>query len=343
VSERGEHGEHGERPLVTVILPVRDEEADIGGCIDAIAAQDHGAERVQLVVVDADSTDRTVEEVRRAAARHRFAEVVVDRNPRRRTSVGLNMGLTRARGDYVARVDARSRIPSHYISTCVAVMADERVGVVGGAQVAQPRSTRAVDRGIARALRNRWATGLSRYRRATTSGPSDTVWMGFFRTDELRALGGWSEAVALNEDYELNGRYRDRGRWVWFEAGLRSGYLPRASLRLLGRQYFFFGRVKGLWWARGDRPAARQVALLVVPLAVAGLAWQGWRRYGPASLLAVPVALVGLDVAGGDGPPADLRSHVASAAAIAVLSGSWWVGVITGAAGEMAHVKHQHA
>jgi hypothetical protein len=149
--------------------------------------------------------------------------------------------------------------------------------------------------------------------------------------------------VALNEDYELNGRYRDRGRWVWFEAGLRSGYLPRASLRLLGRQYFFFGRVKGLWWARGDRPAARQVALLVVPLAVAGLAWQGWRRYGPASLLAVPVALVGLDVAGGDGPPADLRSHVASAAAIAVLSGSWWVGVITGAAGEMAHLKHQHA
>ncbi len=236
-----------EAPLVTVVVPARDEEEDIGGCIDAVAAQDHGADRIQLVVVDADSADRTVEEVRRAAANHPFADVVIDRNPKRRTSVGLNVGLTHARGEYVARVDARSRIPAHYIATCVAVMADERVGVVGGAQVAQPRTARAVDRGIARALRNRWATGLSRYRRATTSGPSDTVWMGFFRTDELRAIGGWSEAVALNEDYELNGRYRDRGRWVWFEAELRSGYLPRSSLRLLGRQYFFFGRVKGLW------------------------------------------------------------------------------------------------
>jgi succinoglycan biosynthesis protein ExoA len=330
------------KPLVTVIVPARDEEADIAGCIDAIGAQDHGADHIQLVVVDADSVDGTVDEVRRAAARHPFAGVVVDRNPKRRTSVGLNVGLRHARGDYVARVDARSRIPSHYISTCVAVMADDRVGVVGGAQVAQPRTERAVDRGIARALRNRWATGLSRYRRATMSGPSDTVWMGFFRTDELRAIGGWSEAVALNEDYELNGRYRDRGRWVWFEAGLRSGYLPRPSLRLLGRQYFFFGRVKGLWWARGDRPAPRQVALLVVPMAASAAVWHGWRRFGPGSLVVLPAALLGLEAAGGDGP-ADLRSHLAGAAAIAVLCGSWWVGVIAGAAGEVAHVRHEHA
>ena len=331
-----------ERPLVTVIVPARDEEADIAGCIDAVAAQDHGADRIQLVVVDADSADRTVEEVRRAAGRHPFTEVVVDRNPRRRTSVGLNVGLSHARGDYVARVDARSRVPSHYISTCVAVMADERVGVVGGAQVAQPRSDRAVDRGIARALRNRWATGLSRYRRAATSGPSDTVWMGFFRTDEVRAIGGWAEAVALNEDYELNGRYRDRGRWVWFEAGLRSGYLPRPSLRLLSRQYFFFGRVKGLWWARGDRPAPRQVALLAAPLMAATLAWQGWRRAGAGSVVLLPAALLALEATGGEGP-ADLGSHLAGAAAIAVLSGSWWAGVVVGAAGELAHVTHQHA
>jgi succinoglycan biosynthesis protein ExoA len=330
------------RPLVTVILPARNEEGDIAGCIDAIGAQDHGADRIQLVVVDADSADRTVDEARRAAARHPFAEVVVDRNPTRRTSVGLNVGLRHARGDYVARIDARSRIPCHSVSTCVAVRADERVGVVGGAQVAQPRSERPVDRGIARALRNRWATGLSRYRRGTTSGPSDTVWMGFFRTDELRAIGGWSEAVALNEDYELNGRYRDRGRWVWFEAGLRSGYLPRSSLRLLGRQYFFFGRVKGLWWARGDRPAPRQMALLVVPVAAAAAGWQSWRRLGPGSLLILPAALLGLEAAGGDGP-ADLPSHIAGAAAIAVLSGSWWVGVVAGAAGEVAHVSHEHA
>ena len=328
-------------PLVTVLVPVRNEKADIAGCIDAIAAQDHGADRIQLVVVDAASDDGTVDEVHRAAARHPFAEVVVDRDPRRRTSAGLNVGLGHARGEYLARVDARSRIPSHYVRTCLERMEDARVGVVGGAQVAQPRSPRAIDEGIARALRNRWATGLSRYRRATTSGPSDTVWMGFFRTVELRALGGWAEEVALNEDFKLNRRYREQGRLVWFASDLRSGYLPRPSLRLLGRQYFFFGRVKGLWWARGDRPAPRHVALLVLPLAAAGCAWQGWRRFGAGSLAVLPAALVGLEVAGGDGS-AGLRSHLASAVAIAVLSGSWWVGVLAGTAGELAHVKHQH-
>ena len=329
-------------PLVTVLIPARNEEADSAGCIDAVAAQDHPVERLQLIVVDADSDDRTVEEATMAAARHPFAEVVVDTNPRRRTSVGLNVGLEHAKGDYLARVDARSRIPSDYVSTCLAVLQDQSgVGVVGGAQVATPRSSRAVDVGIARALRNRWATGLSRYRRATTSGPSDTVWMGFFRTAELRALGGWSPEVALNEDFDLNRRYREDGRTVWFESGLRSGYLPRTSLARLARQYFYFGRVKGMWWVRGDRPVPRQVALLMVPVAGASVLLALVRRFGPVATALIPAALLAVEIKGGDGP-APAPVHATSAAAVVVLTGSWWTGVVAGIVGELAHVDHQH-
>jgi succinoglycan biosynthesis protein ExoA len=329
-------------PLVTVIVPARNEEADIAGCIDAVGAQDHGPERIQLVVVDSGSTDGTVAEVLEAACRYPFSEVVIGHNPRQRTSISLNLGLDRAKGDYVARVDARSRIPPDYVSTCLRILAqDPGVGVAGGAQVAVPRSSRAVDLGIARALRNRWATGLSRYRRSTRSGPSDTVWMGFFRTADLRALGGWSEAVALNEDFELNRRYRNSGHTVWFEAAVRSGYLPSSSLRALSRQYFYFGRVKGMWWARGDRPTARQVALLVAPLGAASVLATLWRRLGPASVVAAPVALVALEVGGGGGP-APARAHAAAAVAVAVLSGSWWVGTVVGFAGELVSVRHQH-
>ncbi len=84
------------------------------------------------------------------------------------------------------------------------------------------------------------------------------------------------------------------------------------------------------------------MALLAVPVAAATVTWQGWRRFGPGALLALPAALLGLEAAGGDGP-ADLRSHLMGAVAIVVLSGSWWVGVVAGAAGEAAHVRHQHA
>lgn len=329
-------------PLVTVIVPAWNEESDIGGCIEAIGHQDHPSDRIQLVVVDGASDDGTVEELRRAAAPFAFAEVVVATNPARRTSISLNAGLALAKGEYVARVDARSRIGPSYVSTCIGVL-DTRsdVGVVGGAQVAQPRGGGLVEAGIARALRNPWATGLSRYRRSTSSGPSDTVWMGVFRTADLRFLGGWAEEVALNEDFDLNERFRARGLTVWFEACLRSRYLPRQTFGRLGRQYFYFGRVKGMWWARRDRPTTRQTLLLGLPLAGAAVVAAGYRAVGKPALLAVPAGLLALDLTSREGS-ADARTHIAAAGAIGVVSGSWWAGVVVGALGELAGVRHEH-
>jgi succinoglycan biosynthesis protein ExoA len=330
-------------PRITVLIPARNEEADIAGCIDVIGGQDYPLAAIQLIVVDAASDDGTRAEVERAASRHPFGEVLVLDNPARRTSVGLNIGLRQARGAFLARVDARSRVPSDYLRACVATMEQRpEVGVTGGAQVARARSPRLVDVGIAGALRNRWATGMSRYRRASTSGPSDTVWMGFFRTEELRDLGGWADAVALNEDYELNSRYRAAGRTVWFDASLRSDYLPRTSLGGLARQYFRFGRVKGTWWARGQRPARRQVALLAAPPAFAVVLVGLARRFGPASAVLLPLLLAAVERAGRTDRPGEPHSPVMASTAIAVLSGSWWTGVVAGVAGELAHVKHEH-
>lgn len=328
----------------TVLVPTRNEAADIEGCIDAIGAQDYPLDDIQLIVTDAGSDDATLDRVAEAAARYGFGEVFVVDNPARRTSIGLNVGLEKATGDLLARVDARSRIPADYLRTCEETLAARPdVGVVGGAQVALARSPKAVDRGIAGALRNRLATGMSRYRRSTTSGPSDTVWMGVFRTDELRALGGWSDAVALNEDYELNARYRAAGRTVWFGAALRSDYLPRTSVAGLARQYFRFGRVKGMWWARGRRPAPRQVALVLAPVAVGvGLAG-AVRRLGPAAALLAPLLLAIVERAGRTDRVGEQPSALMAAGAIGVLSGSWWAGVLAGFAGELLHVRHEHA
>lgn len=329
---------------VTVIIPVRNEVADIGGCIDALGSQDLPLADVQLLVVDGASEDGTRDEVLRATARYGFGEVTILDNPARRTSVGLNVGLREASGEFVARVDARSRIEAGYLRSCAATLQRRPdVGVVGGSQLARARSPRPVDVGIAGALRNRLATGMSRYRRSSTSGPSDTVWMGFFRTEELRGLGGWSDAVALNEDYELNARYRAAGRTVWFDASLRSDYLPRTSLAALGRQYFRFGRVKGMWWARGRRPAPRQLVLLAAPFGMGAVVAGAVRRLGPLPAAAVPLLLVAVERTGrtdraGEGP-----SPVMASAAIGVLCSSWWVGVLAGFAGELAHVKHEHA
>ncbi len=329
-------------PLVSVVIPALNEEADIAGCIEAIGAQDYPLDRIEIIVVDGCSDDRTREVAAAAASELGLAAVSILENPRRRTSTSLNVGLQAAQGDYLVRVDARSRIPSSYVRTCIGLLAtDPTVGVVGGAQRPWPRSTGLVDRGIARALDNRLATGLSRYRRSATSGPADTVWMGVFRTAELQALGGWDDSVALNEDFDLNTRFRESGQLVWFAGGLESGYLPRTDFRRLARQYYFFGRVKGTWWLRGTRPTPRQAGLMAVPPLLGLVWWQAIRRLGPVGALLAPAAFVALDVAGGSRSATSGERLVASAA-MAVYTAAWWLGVVAGAVGELFGIEHQH-
>jgi chlorobactene glucosyltransferase len=55
-------------PNVTVIVPARDEAANIGRCLDSLLAQDYPADRLNVIVVDDQSADDTATIVRRIAA-----------------------------------------------------------------------------------------------------------------------------------------------------------------------------------------------------------------------------------------------------------------------------------
>lgn len=327
--------------LVTFAIPAWNEALDIEACLERVAAQTWRP--IEVVIADGGSTDATIERAVGAAKRLGIDLRVVN-NPARRTANGLNAALSVARGDVIVRVDARSRIGGAHAEHAMRLLRDRTdVGVVGGGQRARARTTSVRDRGIARALGNRYTTGLARYRRASTPGPAETVWMGAFRSDDLRTLGGWDEAIALNEDYDLNRRYREAGSLVWFDPAMDAEYVPRPDLRRLALQYFRFGRVKGTWWARGRGPAPRQVVLVVAPLVLVGGATVFAATIGLLPTVALAVgALCAIETLGSDGAASPAERAVALAAAT-VSCASWWAGVVTGLAGETLGVGHAHS
>ena len=218
--------------LATVLIPAKDEEHWIRDCLASVAAQDHPHHMMEvIVVVDAASGDRTDLVAKEYLEAQDFARIEVVRSPSGGTPGNLNAGLSVARGDVLCRVDVRSRIPPHYVRACVDLLVTRReVSVVGGAQVAIPSREDAVGTGIARALNNRFAMGWSRYRRGAESGAAETVYLGVFRTEELRRLGGWSSRFPTNQDFELNRRL-GANAVVWFDASLPVAYVPRAEPR----------------------------------------------------------------------------------------------------------------
>ena len=322
--------------IVSVLIPTRNEARHIGACIAAIAAQDFPLDRLEVVVVDGCSLDGTADAAARALAGHGFARTEVIANPEGTTPSNLNAGLAAVRGTYVCRVDARSLVPPDYVRRCTAVLASRsEVVVVGGSQRAVPPHRGAVGVGIARALNNRWAMGFSRYRRGAPSGPSETVYLGAFRTADLRAAGGWSLDFPTNQDFELNRRLGRTGV-VWFEAGLDVGYVPRESIGALFAQYRRFGRWKAWYWRRtGDGPQPRQLVVLGLPgpvLGVALLAVLRWPRRRVAVVVALGTATLGaVEAIGSDGPSAGTAGHGAAVVAMLATATGWLSGVAVGA------------
>lgn len=323
-------------PLVTVVIPCRNEEAAIERALDAIAAQDYPLSRLEVVVVDGGSTDETAIRAKEVLASQPFARAEVLFNEKGTTPSNLNAGLAVAIGEIIVRVDARSLLPRNYVSAVVGrLSSDESVAVVGGSQVARPPEDSLRGRAIGRALNNRYGMGLSRYRRhGAASGIVDTVYLGVFRRSELVEAGGWNEEFSTNQDFELNQRMQEIGS-VWFEAGLPVGYVPRRAVGALWSQYRRFGSAKASYWRQpGHRPNRRQMALLIVPPVVAGASIGAFAALGTAGRFALAsgagLSLLAVDRLGAEDAPGSWAEAGIAASVSAVVGAGWWSGVVQG-------------
>lgn len=314
----------------TVLIPARNEEVDIERCLGAVLAQDHPHDGMEIIVVDGGSTDRTAKIASLVLADGDVDWKIVD-NPAGTTPSNLNAGLAVAAGEIVCRVDARSIVPPYYVRLCVEMLQGrDDVVVTGGAQVAvaQDASHRAA--GIARALNNRLAMGGSPYRSRARSGPSDTVYLGAFRTEQLRDAGGWDVHLATNQDFDLNRRLSRLGT-VWFDVRLQVGYVPRRSLGKIWSQYHRFGRWKVRYWRHtGDRPRPRQLIAITGAIGSSVVALHSFRSLrGMLRSAVIGVALLAaIDEAGSTGAPAPVAARLAAMAATATTTVAWASGVI---------------
>jgi glycosyltransferase involved in cell wall biosynthesis len=226
-----------------VAIPVLNEESYIGGVLDSFLNGTWERDNLEILVADGGSTDRTTTIVKEYASR--FPQIRLMSNPKKLQVYALNLMLTEAKGDLFLRADAHSLYASDYVEQCVRSL--QRTGAlnVGGAQrfVAHSR----IQAAIALATWTWLGTGGASYKKQGFSGFADTVYLGCYVTDALRAIGGFNELLWTNEDAEVNARLRAyREKAVFIDARIRVSYFPRTSIGALIRQYFRYGKGRAL-------------------------------------------------------------------------------------------------
>ena len=270
------------KPLVSVVVPIRNEAPFIKECLEAIWTQDYGR-NLEIIVVDGMSNDGTRELLLKlAAAENRLA--IID-NPGRIFPTGVNLGIRRAKGGLVLILGGHAVLPPNYIRECVECLIKEHVDCVGGAidSVGVGR----VAEGIALAMGSPFGVGGSGFRTAgpgTRAIPTDTVPFGLFRRDVFDQIGLFNEAMVRHQDYELNYRLRKAGGRILLLPWLRVRYYVRSGFRSLFKQYWQYGIWKGRFLCA--YPKSLKSRHIAPPVLVGALA------FGAASCLVLKSGLI---------------------------------------------------
>jgi glycosyltransferase involved in cell wall biosynthesis len=91
-------------PSVSIVIPVYNEERNLSKCLSSVLAQRYPKNLIEIIVVDDNSTDRTVEIARQSGAR-------ILRNGFKNCERGKSIGLEGAHGDLILFLDGDNYLP----------------------------------------------------------------------------------------------------------------------------------------------------------------------------------------------------------------------------------------
>jgi glycosyltransferase involved in cell wall biosynthesis len=316
-------------PLVSVVIPMRNEAQSIGACLEGVLAQDYPRERLEVLVADGRSDDDSAAVVQRVAASDPRVRLLD--NPGRVVPTGLNLAIRAARGDIIARVDGHTRIAADYIRAGVEALRRTGADNVGGPMHAVGGGL--FGDAVARAMSSRLGVGAY-FHYGSVEREVDTVYLGMWPRAVFERVGLFDEELVRNQDDEFNYRLRKAGGRAVLVPAMRSWYQNRQSPRALARQFFQYGA----WKVRVLQKHPRQMSWrhFVPPTFVGGVVIAGTAAVVVplAALLAgIATAAYGLTIGAAAGVLAwrgGWRAWAATAAAFAIIHLAWGAGFLSG-------------
>lgn len=285
-------------PFLSIIIPCRNEEDFIGACLESILANNYPNDRLEVLIMDGMSEDRTRAIVSTYARQHSFIQLLD--NHRKIKPVALNLGIGAAKGDLIMRMDAHARYAPDYISQCVYYLQSTTADNVGGIRKTEPQEKTLWGKAIAYSISHPLTAGNALYRTGAKSARwADTVFGGCYRREVFEKVGMFNEVLIRAQDREFNERLVRAGGRILLVPSIQCTYYARSH----PMEYSGWIFEAGAWPFYGSRLSGRRFYSLrnFVPMAfVASLLWSfvlawftplGWWLLG---LIVLPYSVAAL-------------------------------------------------
>ncbi len=250
---------------VSVIVPCRNEISNLPRTLAMLERQT--LQPNEVVFSDGMSTDGSREWLEEAAESRPWM-VVVD-NHEKRVPAALNVALSAATGEYIARMDTHAEYHDDYLEVIIRFLEDHPAAG-GAAGAMETRGVTPWGRAIAATLKRRFGLGGASHR---VGAPMQIVPHAFspsYRRAALLDAGGWDERLSANEDFEADVRLRAAGWQLWLLPDTGSTWYVRETPAALIKQMWRYGYFKALTLRL--HPASLQFRQLAPPALVATLA-----------------------------------------------------------------------
>ena len=229
---------------VAIVIPTLNEERFISRCLNSIIKQTYEFEKMDVMIIDGGSNDKTkdiVAEYQKSHQNIRFIE-----NKKKIQSVAFNIGFKKSTAPYIIRLDAHAEYDSKYISLCIEnLKQDEKRGNVRGRCNILPFNQSIWAQTNAILNHSRFGIGGAAFRVSNEAHNTDSVPFGAFPRKIIEKIGGMREDLPRGEDNEYNSRIRKAGYKIFFDPNIISSYFARPTLGASCKQMYANGNSIG--------------------------------------------------------------------------------------------------
>lgn len=228
-------------PNLSIIIPCLNEEKYISTCIESILNSDIDFNNCEVIFVDGDSNDRTVEIIKTYQEKYSFIKLL--HNPKKITPVSMNMGIKEAIGDCIFIISAHASYSKDYFKKLSENLVNLYAHCVGGVLITDVKNKNKKSNSIVSVLSHPLGVGNASFRTGSKEIKEvDTVAFGCYTKESFEAYGLYNEQLVRNQDIELNKRIINGGGKIYLVPDVTCTYYARESFMDLAKNNFSNGK-----------------------------------------------------------------------------------------------------
>ena len=228
-------------PTISIIIPILNEEKYIAKCLDSIIESDYDKNKMEVLLVDGGSEDKTIEIIKKYQEKYQFFKLL--NNPKKIVPVAMNIGIKEAKGEYIIRLDAHSSYPKDYFSKLIFYHKKLNADNVGGVVITEVKNKSLTSNAIKNVLSDKFGVGSAFRSGVSKIREVDTVPFGCYKKEVFDKIGLYDERLVRNQDIELNKRLKRNGGKIYLVPEIKCIYYARENFLDLAKNNF----KNGLW------------------------------------------------------------------------------------------------